>query len=184
MASTGTNTSVHLALAAGAEVPAIVSLINTAFRARGENRGWSLKEEYIEGTRITEDLLHEEMAAKPHASLLVWRKDNVLTGCVWLEPVHRGIWYLGLLAVPPRSQNGGLGRKLLAAAEHWAREHGAGEIQMTVVQVRTTLIEWYQRRGYTLTGQTKPFPYGDNRFGIPKRNDLHFVVLRKRLAGL
>ena len=54
---------------------------------------------------------------------------------------------------------------------------------MTVINVRDTLIAWYVRRGYALTGETEPFPYGDNRFGIPRRDDLHSVVLRKRLTG-
>jgi hypothetical protein len=53
---------------------------------------------------------------------------------------------------------------------------------MTVVNVRDTLIGWYMRRGYALTGETEPFPYGENRFGTPKPNDLHFVVLRKHVG--
>lgn len=51
---------------------------------------------------------------------------------------------------------------------------------MTVVNVRDTLIAWYVRRGYRLTGEREPFPYGDNRFGTPLRQDLHFEVLEKR----
>ena len=50
---------------------------------------------------------------------------------------------------------------------------------MTVVNVRDTLIAWYQRRGYALTGETKPFPYDDKRFGTPLRDDLYFVMLEK-----
>jgi GNAT superfamily N-acetyltransferase len=88
-----------------------------------------------------------------------------------------------MLAIPPGNQKAGLGRKLLEAAERWAMERGAAEIRMTVVNLRVALIDWYKRRGYALTGQTKPFPYGDNRYGTPKRNDLYFVVLRKVLAG-
>jgi hypothetical protein len=49
------------------------------------------------------------------------------------------------------------------------------------VNVRETLIAWYRRRGYRETGETEPFPYGDDRFGTPLRNDLHFVVLAKDL---
>lgn len=177
------NFVVNLVRATDADVPAVVSLINLAFRGRGDEAGWSIKEEYIEGTRITEDLLREDLAAKPHASLLLWRAVNLsLQGCVWLEPVQEGVWYLGLLAVPPGDQKAGLGRRLLEAAEIWAMERGATEIKMTVVHVRTALVEWYQRRGYSLTGERKPFPYGDTRFGIPKRDDLHFVVLRKQLT--
>jgi hypothetical protein len=48
--------------------------------------------------------------------------------------------------------------------------------------VRDDLLAWYARRGYAPTSETEPFPYGDNRFGIPKLDDLHFVVLRKRLC--
>jgi hypothetical protein len=47
---------------------------------------------------------------------------------------------------------------------------------------RLDLIAWYQRRGYRLTGRSRPFPYGDERFGIPRRPDLSFVELAKRLA--
>jgi len=50
-----------------------------------------------------------------------------------------------------------------------------------VIDVRDTLIAWYQRRGYHRTGISKPFPYGDVRFGIPKRDDLRFAVLEKAL---
>ena len=52
---------------------------------------------------------------------------------------------------------------------------------MTVVQLRAELIAWYERRGYRPTGETRPFPYGDERFGTPRRDDLQFVVLHKRL---
>ena len=31
------------------------------------------------------------------------------------------------------------------------------------------------------TGIKKPFPYGDERFGLPKRDDLRFEVLEKAL---
>jgi GNAT superfamily N-acetyltransferase len=174
----------NLTVASNTDVSEVVSLINLAFRGRGVDAGWSVKEEYIEGSRITEDMLREDMAVKPQAKLLLWRlADRTLLGCVWLEPEKNGVWYLGLLAIPPRDQNAGLGRQLLEVAENWAREHGATEIQMSVVNLRVALIEWYKRRGYALTGETKPFPYGDNRYGIPKRDDLHFVILRRSLGG-
>ena len=51
---------------------------------------------------------------------------------------------------------------------------------MTVIARRRELIAWYERRGYALTGETRPFPMDDPRFGLP-REPLFFVVLRKRL---
>ena len=43
------------------------------------------------------------------------------------------------------------------------------------------LLAWYERRGYALTGERRPFPSRDPRFGRPRRDDLEFVVLEKRL---
>jgi len=82
----------------------------------------------------------------------------------------------------PARQNSGLGRRLLAGAEDWIRAHGGTCVRMTVVNVRQTLIAWYLRRGYRLTGEIEPFPYGDNRFGTPLRDDLNFVVLQRDLT--
>ena len=55
-------------------------------------------------------------------------------------------------------------------------------MRMKVVSVRDTLTAWYERRGYHLTGETSPFPYGDTRFGSPRRDDLCFVVLEMSLS--
>ena len=89
--------------------------------------------------------------------------------------------YLGMLTVAPAVQARGVGRVMLEAAEHRARQMGAQVIVMTVIFLRDSLISWYERRGYRKTGETKPFPYGDERFGLPHRPDLHFVVLEKAL---
>ena len=88
-----------------------------------------------------------------------------------------------MLTVAPRLQASGLGRRLLAAAEDYACGHGARTIAMTVIDVRHSLIAYYQRRGYRLTGETAPFPYGDTRVGRPLRNDLAFVVMEKPVMG-
>ena len=162
---------------------AIVDLANAAYRGTGATQSWNVETGVIEGQRLSLDLLREDIAAKPDAHLLVWR-DNALAGllgCVWLEPKFEGVWYLGLLAVQPDSQKQQLGRTLLAAAEQFARERGAHHIRMTVVHLRETLIGWYERRGYRRTSEAEPFPYEDERFGRPLRDDLHFVVLVKDL---
>jgi hypothetical protein len=66
-------------------------------------------------------------------------------------------------------------------AEQWVRERRGKRIRMNVVNVRDALIAWYLRRGYNKTGDTEPFPYGDDRFGAPLRDDLSFLVLAKDL---
>lgn len=167
------------------DVPGIISLINRAYRGSGSSAGWSTEAPYLAGDRITPDLLRADLLAKPDAMLLKWVEppSEDLLGCVWLEPLGNDTCYLGSLATDPDRQNGGLGRTLLAAAEKRVREQGGARIRMTVVNVREALIAWYLRRGYHLTGETEPFPYGDDRFGTPLRDDLAFKVLEKDLAS-
>ena len=83
--------------------------------------------------------------------------------------------YFGMFSVRPEQQGNGIGHRLLAEAERIAGEEwGCREMRMTVIDVREELLAWYLRRGYQRTGEYKPFPYGDERFGIPKRPDLRF----------
>ncbi|WP_131196868.1 bifunctional helix-turn-helix transcriptional regulator/GNAT family N-acetyltransferase [Lichenihabitans psoromatis] len=168
-----------------ADVAGIVALMNRAYRGSGASSGWNTEAGYITGSRITEPLLRADIAEKPDASLLTWldRSDGTLIGCVWLEPLGDGAWYLGSLTVDPQRQNGGFGHVLLASAEQWVRDHAGTRVRMTVVNIRGGLIAWYTRRGYVRTGETSPFPYGDDRFGTPQRDDLSFVVLEKDLAS-
>ncbi|WP_246152711.1 GNAT family N-acetyltransferase [Sphingomonas montanisoli] len=163
-----------LTIATDADLPEVVALVNLAYRG-GDHGGWT-REDYIGGTRTTVAELRADIAAKPDARLILLREDGVLLGTVWIEPAGEGAWYLGLLTVQPDLQAGGIGRRLLEGAEDMARSLGGGRMRMTVVHIRDTLIAWYHRRGYVLTGETLPFPHGD-----PPRDDLSFVVLEKAL---
>jgi len=163
----------------------IVNLANLAFRGTGVGASWNSEADFIEGQRLDETLLRADLATKPNAQLLTYREDpdGDLLGTVWLEPKEDGVWYLGLLTIRPDLQKRQMGRTLLAAAEGFAKERGARCIRMSVVNVRKALIAWYERRGYTLTGETQTFPYGDERFGRPLRDDLHFVLLEKDISS-
>ena len=165
------------------DFPALVTLVNSAYRGQGAQAGWTTEAGYIDGQRIDLDSLKQDLAEAPNAVLLTLRDepDGPLLGCVWLEPdadIPDGrAWYLGMLTIRPDLQDRKLGAALLAHGEAYARDHGAQRIRMTVVHLRDTLIAWYQRRGYALTGETKPFPVGE-RFGKPQQA-LEFVVLEK-----
>src|SRR5215469_12386163 len=168
-----------------ADYPAIIDLINVAFRGTGPGASWNIEAGIIEGQRINDSLLREDLAKSSDSHLLVHRDaaDGTILGTVLLDPGDDGAWYLGLLTIRPALQNQQRGRTLLAAAEEFAKARGARSIRMTVVNVRAALIAWYQRRGYCLTTETKPFPYDDRRFGQPLRDDLEFLVLEKHLYG-
>ena len=175
--------SLTLRLAQLSDLALLAKLMNVAYRGTGPEASWNTEVKYIDGDRTSEAALAEEMTDKPDGFLLVAEQDAQppIQGCVWLEPLTAKTWYLGSLTVAPSLQKSGMGRALLTASEEWAKAGGAARIEMHVVHVRDTLIAWYERRGYRLTGATHPFPYGDDRFGTPLRDDLTFVVLEKEL---
>ncbi len=176
-----------LSPATDADLAAIAALVNSAYRGESSRQGWTTEADYLGGQRTDEGILRAELAEQLGALLLTLRDElgddpaGELLGSVWLEPAEEGVWYLGMLTVRPDLQDRQLGRTLLAGAEAHAAGQGARRIRITVVNVRDTLIAWYERRGYALTGQTLPFPYEDQRFGEPMRDDLHFVVMEKGL---
>ena len=166
-----------------ADLPVVAALMNRAYR--DPKGSWTNEADYLAGERTSVAMLGAEIAASPEGRLLLWRgpaeEGGGLVGCVWLVPEAAGRWYLGGLTVEPGAQNAGLGRRLLTAAEAWIAGQGGREVRMTVVNVRESLIAWYLRRGYAPTGETEAFPYGDDRFGVPQRDDLAFIVLQKPL---
>lgn len=174
--------SVAFRIAGVDDAPALHRLVEGAYRGDSARRGWSHEADLLGGQRIDVEAL-EEVLADPTRVIVLAEEGPVLVGCVQLNDLGPQGVYLGLLSVDPARQAGGLGRALLAEAERVAVERlGARRIEMTVIRHRSELIAWYERRGYALTGATAPFPMDDPRFGLPKRDDLSFVVMEKRLG--
>ena len=143
-------------------------------------QGWSHEADLLDGQRTDLAALNA-MLTDPAQHLLVLRDHEELRACVALTDKGAGLAYLGMLTVDPSRQSAGLGRIILAAAEdHCAAQFGASRIEMTVIAQRGELIAWYERLGYSPTGERRPFPAHDPRLGLPKRADLAFVVLEKR----
>lgn len=167
--------------AADADVPALVTLIESAYRGDSSRAGWTTEADILQGQRTDPDGVRQVIEA-PGSRLLVVERDGELAACCQLE--HRGdAAYFGMFAVRPGLQGAGLGKVIIAEAERTVRESwGAHEMHMTVISVREELIAWYERRGYRRTGKLSPFPYGDERFGIPQRDDLAFELLVKDLV--
>ena len=165
-----------------ADYPEIIQLVNAAYRGTGDDsaRSWNQEVGILEGTRTDDSLLREEASA-PGAHLLIHRDpdDKSILGTVLLVPAEDASWYLGMFTVRPALQNRQIGRAFLSSAEEFAKAHGARSIQMGVLNVRETLIAWYERRGYMRNGKTQPFHYDDVRFGKALREDLEFVILQK-----
>ncbi len=166
--------------ASAQDVPALVALVESAYRGDASRAGWTTEADILDGQRTDPEAV-AAVVGEPASVMLVAEADGALVACCQLED-RGGHAYFGMFAVSPSQQGGGLGRRVLAEAERLARERwGAAEMHMTVISVRDDLIAWYVRRGYARTGRTSPFPYGDERFGLPKRDDLEFELLVKRL---
>jgi ribosomal protein S18 acetylase RimI-like enzyme len=169
-------------LATAEDAPAVVALVNSAFRGESSKAGWTTEADLLDGQRTDLEAVTEMISAPGHV-ILVHVPDHDLVACVHLKKTDADC-YLGMLTVLPTAQSSGLGRRMLEASERWAIDHWASRsMQMTVVVQRVELIAWYERHGYTRTGQRKPFPYGDERFGLPRRPDLAFEVLSKPLVA-
>ncbi|MGV9561372.1 GNAT family N-acetyltransferase [Streptomyces sp. NPDC003480] len=163
------------------DVDALVALIESAYRGDASRAGWTTEADILEGQRTDPEGVLQVIESSD-SRLLTVERDGAIVACCQLE--HRGDnAYFGMFAVSPTLQGEGLGKTVIAEAERWAREvWGVKEMQMTVISVRDDLIAWYERRGYRRTGRMSPFPYGDERFGIPQRDDLRFELLVKPLV--
>lgn len=170
-------------LATSQDAETIATLVNSAYRGESSRAGWTTETDLLGGQRVDADRIREAIASAGQAILLhEW--DGELLACVHLQQTDTSC-YLGMLTTKPTRQGGGLGRSMVTAAERFAREEwGSAQMHMTVITLRTELVAWYQRLGYEVTGDRKPFPYGDPRWGIPKRDDLEFYVLRKSLTSI
>lgn len=160
------------------DVAAIVALVESAYRGDASRQGWTTEADFLDGQRIDAAGVRE-LIGKPESHVLLAERDGDLLGCVHVERIdERG--YFGMFSVRPTLQGGGVGAALLHEAERVVRaEWGCTRMICTVISIRGELIAWYQRRGYRGSGQFKPFPYGDARFGLPKRDDLQFEVFVK-----
>lgn len=163
------------------DVDAVAALVESAYRGESSRAGWTTEADLLAGRR-TDATAVAEVVAVATAVILLAEDAAGLLGCCALE--DRGEhWYFGMFAVRPTAQSRGGGSALLAEAERRATSAGARALRLEVVHARLDLIAWYERRGYVRTGETRPFPYGDERFGLPRRDDLHFVVLAKPLPA-
>lgn len=160
------------------DIPAIVALVESAYRGDSGRRGWTTESELLDGRRTDAEAV-AELLERPGSCVLLAESAGRLVASAHVER-QGSSGYFGMFAVDPEQQGGGLGKAVLAEAERIAREQWqCGVMRMTVIEQRAELIAWYERRGYRRTGEYQPFPYGDERFGIPRRDDLRFEVLLK-----
>lgn len=166
--------------ATAADIDAIVALVESAYRGDDSRQGWTTEADFLDGRRTGAD----DVAAciqREHSRILLAERDGIMLACAHVAE-EDGTGYFGMFSVRPDLQGGGIGKHVLAEAERIASEEWKLRVmRMTVIDIRDELIAFYERRGYHRTGIVKPFPYGDERFGLPTRDDLRFEILEKEL---
>ncbi len=179
-------TTLAFRTATDADIPALIALVTSAYRGDASRVGWTTEADLLDGQRIDDAMLRADLD-RPRSVILVAELAGRMVACAHVaeEAADDGLptAYFGMFSVDPSIQGGGIGKVVLAEAERVARDTlGCARMRMTVIDCRDELIAFYVRRGYQRTGIRKPFPYGDTRYGQPKRPDLRFEVLEKSLA--
>jgi len=167
----------NIIFASAAGVAAIRDLLNAAYRGESSKQGWTTEAGLIAGETRTNDEIVLNAIKQAGSVILIYKEDKIL-GCVNLQQ-HGNRLYLGMFSVLPTLQGGGIGKKLLLAAEEYAFYLKCQAIYMSVISVRTELIDWYKRHGYTDTGERKPF-IEDGVTGVHLQT-LEFMILEKSL---
>lgn len=171
--------------ATDADAPALTALINLAFQVER----FFLDGDRLDLAEVLDRLrkgffLIEEVAQASRPALnspVSPRGDSPRDGqigpiatCVYVElRAHRA--YLGLLSVDPMLQGAGIGKRLVAAAEDFARAAGCSHMDLNVVNLREELPPFYRKLGYSESG-TSPFP-ADVYTKLP----CHFIQMSKAL---
>lgn len=164
-----------------ADIDALLDLVESAYRGDSSRKGWTTEADLLDGQRTDQDGLRATID-KDGSLIVLAERDGELLGCANLERQGNAA-YFGMFAVRPGLQGQGIGDAILRECERLARDWGLECVRMTVIWTRGELIAYYERRGYAATGERAPFPYGDIRFGLPRRQDLWFEVYAKSLKN-
>lgn len=156
----------HLVLrrASASDYAAMVELINSAFAV----------EKFLEGNRTNEDELAQRM--RKGEFLLGHDESGTLVAVVYVE-LRGSRGYFGMLAVDPKRQGEGIGRKMVEAAEEYCREKGCTAMDLTVLSLRPELPPLYRKLGYMESGVEEFRP------SRPLKDSLecHCIVMSKAL---
>jgi GNAT superfamily N-acetyltransferase len=170
----------HIRPATAADAAAIAALVNRAYRPAGDSPGWTHEAHLVAGDRISEAGVGELLVAG--SVVLVACEADAIVACVHVE--SRGdAAYIGMLTTEPARQAAGLGKRMLAAAERWAAAHSESEtLRLSVLERRTDLLAYYERRGYRQTGHAEPF-HAHCGVGTLREPGLRVLELAKPVAG-
>lgn len=155
----------------------IVQLLNSAYRGESSKQGWTTEADLIAGERRTDEANLIAVMNQPGSVILKYTNDRgEIIGTVNLQQ-HGNRLYLGMFSVSPHLQGGGIGKELLKYSELHAKAVNCNSIYMSVISVRSKLMDWYIRHGYTDTGERNPFV--EDELTGKHLQKLEFAILEK-----
>ena len=168
------------------DAKAIIALVDSAYRGESSRAGWTTEADLLDGRRTFIEEI-ENILSEPQNKIILLEDESKLLASVHIKKLveinsDTSKAYLGMFAVSPKFQNKGIGKALMTYSEKFVvAEWQCNKMEMTVIRQRKELVAWYEKLGYRVTGEVRDFPYGDERYGIPKREDLVLDVLEKRI---
>ncbi len=112
-----------------------------------------------------------EMIDRDSSTLLVAERNGEIIGLTeaWIQStgplpmlVPRHFGAIATVVVRPDVQGGGVGRKLVSAAEQWATARGACEVEIMVYEFNADAIAFYERLGYATVFRRMSRSLSDN----------------------
>lgn len=150
-------------LAQQTDIPKLVDLINAAYRQQHGN-SWTSEAEIVTGQRINTAQL-EHALSQDNVQLWTAIQDGEIVACIGLTFNEHDV-EIGTFCIAPHLQNQGIGKQVLDFAENYVRQQISlkhqhlNDFVMWVLNVRTELIAYYERRGYVQTGMIDDYPLG------------------------
>lgn len=170
--------SLQFLFAVAADSAAIADLVNSAYRGDSSKSGWTTEAHLLDGQRTDADEIKQKIEDRNSFILTARENQELIGSCELIANAETSELYFGMFTIKPVLQNKGLGKAFLEQVEKIAKQWKLKKITMTVITLRTELIEYYKRRGFKVTDEYIPFPT-EERFGIPKVKDLQMVYLVK-----
>lgn len=158
------------------DLEALQAVIQRAYRGRSASASWSHEGELPEGERVSRGDL-EALLAAPDARLSLAEVAGHIVGSSLVVAVAPGRCEIRLVSVDPSFQGEGLGGQLLGQAEALAVDaFAASHAVIEVLQHKSRLIAYYERRGYRRTDGSRPYSH-------PLKVPATFLTYRKELRS-
>ena len=133
------------------------ALIERAYRGEESAGRWDSESHLLQGPRTSAEFIAARIAGTDSRFVVAETSDTPI-GCALIQrsaefDTAPDTAFFGMFAIDNAARSIGLGGAILAECERRSQDlWGSTAMVMTVISLRTELIDWYARRGYRPTG--------------------------------